>query len=318
MNNEIPPSTTSAPIAITIAAAAAEPAAGPSGRGRGRPESVAWWSASSRSGPAGAGRPRVEHGLVAPVPDPGRRSRTRAPAPRRERRAPAGHEASVPRPPPPLRRQRLLHRRRLRRFDVGMLVGDVLLVVDALGVDRPDVVVGAEQDVVDRAHRGQHRVIGVVVAMQAVAPDLDQVGDPLEPAPDRRHALGVLGVVDRIGLVHAHHEAELDLLGPWPARAAGSPAWPSRPGPRRPCSTARRPRSRSTPSRSRRRCRSGPSTGSRSGSSGSAPPARRVVDVDPVVGEQVLALDHERDGEEVPVAQAARGVADLDRAPRAR
>src|SRR5690349_22886906 len=33
----------------------------------------------------------------------------------------------------------------------------------------------------------------------------------------------------------------------------------------------------------------------------------RVVDVDPVVGEEVLALDDERDREEVAVAQAARG-----------
>ena len=32
----------------------------------------------------------------------------------------------------------------------------------------------------------------------------------------------------------------------------------------------------------------------------------RLVDVDPVVGEQVLAVDHERDGQEVAVAQALR------------
>ena len=38
-----------------------------------------------------------------------------------------------------------------------------------------------------------------------------------------------------------------------------------------------------------------------------------LVDVDPVVGEQVLVLDHQRDGEEVAVAQAPRGVADIDR-----
>ena len=35
-----------------------------------------------------------------------------------------------------------------------------------------------------------------------------------------------------------------------------------------------------------------------------------LVDVDPVVGEQVLAVDHQRDGQEVAVAQAARGVLD--------
>ena len=33
----------------------------------------------------------------------------------------------------------------------------------------------------------------------------------------------------------------------------------------------------------------------------------RLVDVDPVVGEEILAVDDERDGEEVAVAKAARG-----------
>ena len=37
----------------------------------------------------------------------------------------------------------------------------------------------------------------------------------------------------------------------------------------------------------------------------------RVVDVDPVVREQVLAVDDQRDGEEVAVAQALRGGLDL-------
>ena len=38
-----------------------------------------------------------------------------------------------------------------------------------------------------------------------------------------------------------------------------------------------------------------------------------LVDVDPVVREQVLALDHQQHGQELAVAQAAGGVADLDR-----
>ena len=46
----------------------------------------------------------------------------------------------------------------------------LLLVVLLLDVHRPDVVVGAE-DVLDREHRGEHRVVLVVVAVHAVAAD---------------------------------------------------------------------------------------------------------------------------------------------------
>ena len=38
-----------------------------------------------------------------------------------------------------------------------------------------------------------------------------------------------------------------------------------------------------------------------------------LVDVDPVVREQILALDHQQHGEELAVAQAAGGVADIHR-----
>jgi hypothetical protein len=55
--------------------------------------------------------------------------------------------------------ERLLHRGRLGGIDVGMLLGDVLLVVDALGVHRPDVVLRALEDVLDRSHRREHRVV---------------------------------------------------------------------------------------------------------------------------------------------------------------
>jgi hypothetical protein len=58
-----------------------------------------------------------------------------------------------------LRGERLLHGRRLRSITVGLLVRDVLLEVDVLRVDRPDVVVRAEEDVVDGSHRGEHRVV---------------------------------------------------------------------------------------------------------------------------------------------------------------
>ena len=41
-----------------------------------------------------------------------------------------------------------------------------------------------------------------------------------------------------------------------------------------------------------------------------------LVDVDPVVGEQVLAVEHERDGQEVAVAQALGGLDDALRGRR--
>ena len=49
--------------------------------------------------------------------------------------------------------------------------------------------------------------------MQAVAADLLEVRDPLQPAADRRHARLVVGVVDRIGLRHAHDVTALDAPG---------------------------------------------------------------------------------------------------------
>jgi len=104
-----------------------------------------------------------------------------------------------------------LHFRRLGSGAIRMLVRDVGLVVDALGVHFPDVVVRAGEQVVDRAHRRQHRVVGVVVAMQPVAADLLQVLDPVEPAPNRRNAFRVVGVVDRVGLRDADREPALHL-----------------------------------------------------------------------------------------------------------
>src|SRR2546421_3662857 len=69
---------------------------------------------------------------------------------------------------------------RLRSCPVRVLLGDVGLVVDALDVDGPDVVLCAGDQVVHGANRREHRVIGVVVAVQAVASDLLQVLDPVE------------------------------------------------------------------------------------------------------------------------------------------
>ena len=73
------------------------------------------------------------------------------------------HAPHRPQPPPapknppdshgPALRERLLHRRRVGRGDVGLLVLDVFLVVHALGVDRPDVVVGPRGCCRQRASR---------------------------------------------------------------------------------------------------------------------------------------------------------------------
>src|SRR5918992_5498616 len=54
--------------------------------------------------------------------------------------------------------QRLLHPFGLRSLDVRLLFVLLLfLVVHRLGVHRPDVVLDALHEVVDRSHRGEHR-----------------------------------------------------------------------------------------------------------------------------------------------------------------
>src|SRR5919107_2194207 len=109
--------------------------------------------------------------------------------------------------------QRLLHRLRLRSLDVGLLVLVVLalLVVHGLGIHGPDVVVRAVHEVVHGAHRGEHRVVRVVVPVQPVAAHLDVVVQAVEPRADRRDALVVLGVVHRVRLRNPLDEAELEL-----------------------------------------------------------------------------------------------------------
>src|SRR5436305_1708513 len=108
--------------------------------------------------------------------------------------------------------ERLLHRRRLGNVSVRLLRVLVRLVVDRLGVHRPDVVACAVADVLDRAHRGQRRVVGGVVAVKTVAADLVQVLDPVQPAFDDLDAVGVLGVVHGIRLWYPDRVATLDLL----------------------------------------------------------------------------------------------------------
>ena len=55
--------------------------------------------------------------------------------------------------------ERLLHCWCLWSIAIRLLLLDVLLVVHALGIDSPDVVMGAEQDVVYGSHGREHRVV---------------------------------------------------------------------------------------------------------------------------------------------------------------
>src|SRR3954452_3135956 len=74
---------------------------------------------------------------------------------------------------------RALERRGVGRCEVGgFLVHANLLVVPGVGVDGPDVVAGVVAEVLDRAGGREHRVVEVVVAVQAVAADLLKPVDP--------------------------------------------------------------------------------------------------------------------------------------------
>jgi hypothetical protein len=141
MKNEIPPSTTSAPAPM---ATAADPLMPP-------PEELVEVGVATVgvavvvSGvPGVTGRPG-ERGFVGPLPwasaDEGA-----------SRSAASAAAAAV------LRRlgKRLLHGRRLGCFPVRLSVVHMLLVIHALRVDRPDVVTGAVQDVLDRSHGREH------------------------------------------------------------------------------------------------------------------------------------------------------------------
>jgi hypothetical protein len=157
MKNEIPPSTTSAPIAIAATLPPLRPLLDPDVEVLGLMivgvVAVGIVAAGcGRPGASGFDGPGV--GVIGLVDPWARAVDGRANAAVHRTAIAAG--ASRPRTN---LRQRLLHRRRLGGVDVRVLLGDVLLVVDALGVHRPDVVAGARQDVLDRAYRRQHRVI---------------------------------------------------------------------------------------------------------------------------------------------------------------
>ncbi len=181
MNSEIPPRITIAPTPIATALLPLSPPFAPEVLGvvLGAAGEVLVWTWGEGGGRPGlSGFPGAARAAAGPL---SASASTRASAEPPTRRlaptnAPPGPNTAPPggdryrstcgrpltlRPPRPLtlRREWLLHRRRLGSVAVGLLWLDVLLVVDALGVDRPDVVVRPEQDVVDRPHRGEHRVV---------------------------------------------------------------------------------------------------------------------------------------------------------------
>ena len=92
---------------------------------------------------------------------------------------------------------------------------DLFLVVVRLHVHRPGVET-VPVEALDRQHRGQHRMILVVVAVHAIAAHRMDVGHlGFQPLADRLHLQVIAGVVDRVGLCHPDHEALLDVAGPY-------------------------------------------------------------------------------------------------------
>src|SRR6478736_1828136 len=109
-----------------------------------------------------------------------------------------------------------------RRAAAGALVADrlvvgradgrgLLLVVLLLAVHLPHVVDRAGHDVLDREHRGVHRVVLVVVAVHAVAADRVHVGGAVgEPLAHALHVGLVAVVVEGVRLRDPHHVPGLD------------------------------------------------------------------------------------------------------------
>src|SRR6266702_4399852 len=96
----------------------------------------------------------------------------------------------------------------------GVVLFRRLLVVLLFDVHAPDVVAGAGGDVLGREHRRVHRVVLVVVAVHAVAPDgVDVRRAVVEPLDDAGHIGLVVLVVEGIRLGHPHDVAGFDLVG---------------------------------------------------------------------------------------------------------
>ena len=199
-----------------------------------------------------------------------------------------------------------LHLGRLRRRAVRVLVLDVRLVVDALDVDRPDVVVGA-------ARAGcRPRASPSASSGRSCCSGAGRCGRPAGGSRSRRATRGSSAPAPRSRRRRSGTPSERARRNPRSTferrrepelleLARGQ----RRRDRRRSSSTGRRPRSRSTPARRTPWSGRGPSRAPRAEVLDAADPDARLVDVDPVVGEQVLAVDDERDGEEVAVAQSA-------------
>ena len=255
-------------------------------------------SGSPRPGSRWCGRSSRRRWCCSPSPASRRCRREPEPAGAR----PGAHRCNFPEARPPAQRigrGAAGPRGRRRRRPVGPL-----LVVLLLDVDVPHVVGGALHDVLDRQHGRVHRVVLVVVAVHAVAPDRLHVGGVLAPATPA-------------------------------ARRRWRRSWRRRRG--TPSASARRSRPRPRPAGPGRSCSSSAVARRTSSSSGivhhSSPSLTKYssprqvrpsftmygdqapkfwmrpeldlghVDVDPVVGEGVALGDDEGDGQEVAVAQ---------------
>ena len=208
---------------------------------------------------------------------------------------------------------------------VGLLVGLALLVVGAVGVDRPDVVAR-------RRRRGSRpRASRSASSGRSCCSGAGRCGRPagaasIRSSQPRRVATRccVVGVVDRIGLRHADDVAADHALAAARARARSS----SRAASATSSSSVRVPELVALEAEVLEPDAGALGLGDHLGAPGAEvldppDPDRRVVDVDPVVGERVGALEHQRDGEEVAVAQPGgrlehrRGRARARRSPRA-
>jgi hypothetical protein len=185
-------------------------------------------------------------------------------------------------------------------------------VILEIRVHRPDVVPGALH-VLHGEHRGQHRVVLVVVLVHAVAADGVQVGDRVEERAHGVQPFPIRGIVDRIRLRHPQHRAVHDFPCP---REAELLQFVRRQSDQRLVATLPQPvpleaevfEPETGPARLRDH-RGAPIVEVLDSSDLHA----RRVHVDPVVWKQVLPVENEHDHEEVPIPQSVRRLTDIRR-----
>ena len=169
-------------------------------------------------------------------------------------------------------------------------------VVDAL----------ARHDILDRQHRGHHRVVLVVVAVHAVASDKVQRGMlRFQFFPHDLNALGIVLVIDGVGLFLAHDRTADDIR-----RIAQAEDFHFLRGERDEIVVGRCPEAVAFEAEIFKTDTGDIAVGHHFGRPrteilNAADLHLAVVDVDPVVWEQVLRLDLQRHGEEVAVLQPA-------------